>query len=134
MKGDDESQSFPKSLRLLRRAEYRRVYDEGRRRSASVCTIFYRANGLARTRLGITTTKALGNAVTRNRIRRRLREVFRLHRAAIPAGWDVVLNPRPSAATMPFLKLERELLQLFPRAQASPPMEPSSGADAQRPA
>lgn len=134
MKGDDESQSFPKSLRLLRRAEYRKVYDEGRRRSAPICTIFYRANGLTRTRLGITTTKALGSAVTRNRIRRRLREVFRLHRTAIPAGWDVVLNPRSSVATIPFLQLEKELLHLFPRAHAPSRIEPPSGAQTQRPA
>ena len=118
MKGDEPSRSFPKSLRLLRRPEYRRVYEEGRRGSVRVCTIFYRSNGLARTRLGITTPKALGNAVKRNRIRRRLREVFRLNQAAIPAGWDVVLNPRPSVADVPFPALVKEILRLFPR---SPP-------------
>src|SRR5579883_3030510 len=99
MKGVGPSQSFPKTLRLLRRPEFRRVYEEGRRGSARVCTIFYRSNGLPRTRLGITTPRALGKAVVRNRIRRRLREVFRLNQAAIPPGWDIVLNPAPLLQT-----------------------------------
>lgn len=116
MKEGELSQSFPKSLRLLRRPEFRRVYEEGRRGSARICTIFYLSNGLPRTRLGITTPRALGGAVVRNRIRRRLREVFRLNQSAIPPGWDVVLNPRPAAASVPFQILTKEILRLFPAA------------------
>jgi ribonuclease P protein component len=119
MKGVGPSQSFPKTLRLLRRPEFRRVYEEGRRGSARVCTIFYRSNGLPRTRLGITTPRALGKAVVRNRIRRRLREVFRLNQAAIPPGWDIVLNPRPAVADLPFQVLVREILRLFPKEPPS---------------
>ncbi|MGH9449493.1 MAG: ribonuclease P protein component [Terriglobia bacterium] len=127
MKGDEPSRSFPKSLRLLRRPEYRRVYEEGRRGSARACTIFYRSNGLSQTRLGITAPKALGNAVRRNRIRRRLREVFRLNRAAIPPGWDIVLNPRASVANIPFPALVKEILRLFPRHPAAAlPLDPAS--------
>ncbi len=113
-------QAFPKTLRLLRRAEFRRVYEEGQRRSAPLCTIFFKFNGLAETRLGITTTKSLGNAVVRNRVRRRLREIFRRHRSDIPRGWDVVLNPRPSIIEAPFETLARELLRIFPK-QSPPP-------------
>jgi ribonuclease P protein component len=119
MKGVRPSQSFPKTLRLLRRPEFRRVYEEGRRGSARVCTIFYRSNGLPRTRLGITTPKALGKAVVRNRIRRRLREVFRLNQSAIPPGWDIVLNPHPTVAELPFPVLAREILRLFPKEAPS---------------
>jgi ribonuclease P protein component len=108
--------SFPKSLRLLKRAEFRRVYEEGRRESARICTIFFRSNGLPQTRLGITTPSALGGAVSRNRMRRRLREVFRLNQAQIPAGWDIVLNPRPAVAKVRFEALAREMLRLFPAA------------------
>jgi ribonuclease P protein component len=114
MKEGGSSQSFPKTLRLLRRPEFRRVYEEGRRGNARVCTIFYRSNGLPRTRVGITTPKALGKAVVRNRIRRRLREVFRLNQAAIAPGWDIVFNPRPAVAEIPFPDLVREILRLLP--------------------
>lgn len=99
---------------MLRRSEFRRVYDEGRRRSAALCTIFVRPNGLPQSRLGVTTPARLGNAVLRNRLRRRLREVFRRHRAQLPGGWDIVVNPRESLATVPFRSLEGELLRLFP--------------------
>ncbi|HUY15098.1 MAG TPA: ribonuclease P protein component [Terriglobia bacterium] len=121
MKGDGRPYSFPKGLRLLKRPEFRRVYEEGRRESTRICTIFTRSNGLSKTRLGITTPSALGGAVVRNRIKRRLREVFRLNQARIPAGWDMVLNPRPKIATMPFESLTREMLRLFP---AAPPKAP----------
>ena len=107
------SQAFPKTFRLLRRSDYRRVYDEGQRRSASLCTVFIRPNGLAHSRLGITVPARLGNAVLRNRLKRRVREVFRLHRTDLPAGWDFLVNPRPAAGTISFAALEKELQRLF---------------------
>jgi ribonuclease P protein component len=110
------SQAFPKTFRLLRRSDYRRVYDEGQRRSASLCTVFIRPNGLGHSRLGITVPARLGNAVLRNRLKRRIREAFRLHRADLPAGWDFLVNPRPAVATVSFETLEKELLRLFCQA------------------
>ena len=50
----------------------------------------------------------------RNRLKRRLREVFRLHRARLPGGWDILVNPREAAAKVLFQTLEREVLRLFP--------------------
>ena len=122
-----DSAAFPKQYRLLRRLEFQRVYNEGQRRSASLCTVFYRPNGLAQTRLGITVPRRLGTAVLRNRIKRRIREVFRLHRRELPGGWDIVLNPRPAAATVAYPALERELLRLFPAgpSEASSAEEPT---------
>jgi ribonuclease P protein component len=115
--------SFPKHLRLLRRGEFRRVYDEGRRRSAPLCTVFYRSNGLSETRVGLTVPVAVGNAVIRNRVKRRVREAFRLNRAAIPGGWDIVVNPRREVAKVPFPVLVRQLMHLFPAAP--PPSAPA---------
>ena len=115
-----DSAAFPKQYRLLRRLDFQRVYKQGQRRSASLCTVFYRPNGLAETRLGITVPRRLGTAVLRNRIKRRIREVFRLHRRELPGGWDIVLNPRPAVARVAYPALERELLRLFPN---QPPEE-----------
>ncbi len=126
MKGSQPSQSFPKSLRLLRRPDFRKVYEEGRRRSVRICTIFFRSNGLAITRLGITTPAGVGGSVIRNRIRRRLREVYRLNQAQIPPGWDVVVNPRPAVATMPMAALTREFIRLFPTEPAVTSSEAAS--------
>ena len=108
-------QAFPKEYRLLRRSEFRQVYEAGQRRSAPLGVVFFRPNGLSMTRLGITAPTKLGGAVLRNRVKRRVREVFRLNRLTIPAGWDIVLNPREAMATVEFSKLEHELLRLFPR-------------------
>jgi len=108
------SQGFPKSFRLLRRGEFRRVYEQGRRRSASLCTVFVRPNGLPQSRFGVTASARVGKAVVRNRLKRRLREVFRRHRANLPGGWDVVVNPRETVAKVSFRTLEGEVLRLFP--------------------
>lgn len=121
------SQAFPKSYRLLRRSEYRRVYDEGQRRSAALCIVFFLPNGLPHPRLGITTPARLGKAVLRNRVRRRLREVFRLNRPTLPGGWDILVNPRPAVAEVPFRILERELLRLLPTRPPDAPFEQGPG-------
>jgi ribonuclease P protein component len=120
----EASHSFPKHLRLLRRIEFRRVYEEGRRRRAPLCTVFCRANGLPYSRLGITVPRALGKSVLRNRVKRRLREVFRLNRATLPGGWDIVLNPSERVAAVPFPRLEEEILRLLPHLPPSDQVHP----------
>ncbi|MHB8484731.1 MAG: ribonuclease P protein component [Candidatus Acidiferrales bacterium] len=107
--------NLPREWRLVRRSEFEAVYREGRRRSSATFLIFLRANGLQRDRFGMSVKKALGNAVMRNRIRRRVREILRLHRKEILPGWDVVIHPSRSVATLEFTKLEAELLALLPR-------------------
>jgi ribonuclease P protein component len=114
---DATTLGLPRECRVVHRAEYDAVYREGRRRSSREFTIFVRPNGLDLSRFGWSIKKALGNAVRRNRIRRRLREILRLHRQEIAQGWDIVIHPRSSAATTDFSALTRELLQLIPRAR-----------------
>jgi ribonuclease P protein component len=104
---------LPREARLVRRAEYDAVYREGRRRSSREFTIFVRPNGLEVSRFGWSIKKALGNAVRRNRIRRRLREIFRLHRREIATGWDIVVHPRATVATTGFPALTQEMLKLL---------------------
>ncbi|HKV05259.1 MAG TPA: ribonuclease P protein component [Candidatus Acidoferrales bacterium] len=105
---------FPRACRLVRRAEYDAVYRDGRRRTGREFTVFLRPNGLGLSRFGWSIKKALGSAVRRNRIRRRLREILRLHRREIAPGWDIVIHPRSSAATADFSALAAELLKLLP--------------------
>ena len=72
------------------------------------------AAGAARaSRFGISVKKALGGAVVRNRIRRRIREILRRNRTEIPTGWDIVIHPRRSVAQAPFAPLEAELVRLL---------------------
>jgi ribonuclease P protein component len=106
---------FPRASRLIRRAEYDVVYREGRRRSSREFAVFLRPNGLELSRFGWSIKKALGSAVKRNRMRRRIREIIRLHRQEIAPGWDIVIHPRSTVATAKFSSLAEELLKLLPR-------------------
>lgn len=121
---------FPKSARLLRTADYRKVYAEGRRRNLGLLVAFARANGERTSRIGITVSRALGGAVERNRLKRRLREVVRRHRAELGPGWDIVLQPRAAAKTAAFAELEEAIRSFFlvpQRGTSSNPPAESSG-------
>jgi ribonuclease P protein component len=109
---------FPRECRIVRRSEYDLVYREARRRSSRQFTLFVRPNGLPISRFGWSIKKALGNAVVRNRIRRRLREIVRMHRHEMGAGWDVVIHPRATVAKAEFAALVEELVKLVPRDKA----------------
>ena len=117
-------------MRLLHRVEYEAVYGAGQRRSSPQFTVFFRSqrafpanrtndealgikNAASVTRFGISVKKALGGAVVRNRIRRRIREILRRSKTEIPAGWDMVIHPKRSVAEAPFAPLQAELLRLL---------------------
>jgi len=130
-------QDFPRAMRLLKRVEYESVYGAGQRRSSPQFSVFFRAQAAlpneaiggetpregfssARTpaagrasRFGISIKKALGGAVVRNRIRRRIREILRRNRTEIPTGWDIVIHPRSTVAQAKFAPLEAELVRLL---------------------
>ena len=74
------------------------------------------ANGLARSRVGLTTPRRIGSAVERNRVRRQLREILRLAWDAVPQGIDIVVNPRRSACYRDYQELRKELLMLLDTA------------------
>jgi ribonuclease P protein component len=114
---DAQRLALPRASRLLRRSEYDAVYSQGRRRTSREFTVFLRPNDLQISRFGWSIKKVLGNAVRRNRIRRRLREILRLHRGEIAVGWDIVIHPRSSASTAPFVALTDELLRILPRGE-----------------
>ena len=107
---------FPREARLVRRGEFDVVYRAGKRRSSSHFTVFFRANQLPCSRFGFSIKKALGGAVVRNRIRRRVREIVRCHRQEIPSGWDIVIHPKNSVSTAEFAALTVDLLRLLPSA------------------
>jgi len=108
-----ERLTFPREARLVKRGEFDAVYRTGKRRSSSHFTVFFRANELLRSRFGVSIKKALGGAVVRNRIRRRLREIVRCHRGEIPVGWDIVIHPKSAVAKAPFAVLTMDLLRLL---------------------
>ena len=96
------------------RPDYQRCYRSGRRRGGPLATLHYLANDFQHPRIGITASRKVGGAVVRNRLKRRIREVYRRWpgRAAIP-GLDLVVHLKPAAREASFATLRGEMLRLF---------------------
>jgi len=111
--------SFPRTVRLLRHSDFERVYKQGRRHFLPSMTVFYleRQQELpgakASLRVGFTVGRALGGAVQRNRMKRRLREAVRLTMPASAPQADVVINPKKVMLTAPFDGVLNEVNQAF---------------------
>ena len=109
--------TFPKSRRLTQSAEFAQVKKNGRvYRGRSVLLSILRANGATRFRAGFITSRALGSAVARNRVRRRLREIVRKHQREIVDGTWFVTIARANAVGATYQELEVEWLRLAKRA------------------
>jgi ribonuclease P protein component len=67
--------------------------------------------------LGLTVPRGIGGSVVRNRIKRRLREAFRLHRGELDPVWDIVLNPRRAALDAPFADLEQGIRRVIQKCK-----------------
>lgn len=78
--------------------------------------LYARRNRLAFNRVGITVSKKLGHAVVRNRVRRRLREVYRLHEERFRPGWDIVVVARSRCVDAEFSSLTKSYLSLAKKA------------------
>jgi ribonuclease P protein component len=113
--------TWDRASRLVRKSDFEAVYHCGRepatggggRLKSPQFVVFYRANRGERSRFGISVKRALGGAVVRNRIRRRIREILRRNLLEIPSGWDFVMHPRSSVASRNFAALEAELVKLL---------------------
>jgi ribonuclease P protein component len=105
--------AFPREARLVHRGDFDRVYQAGKRLSSSHFTVFVRRNDLVLSRFGFSIKKALGGAVVRNRMRRRLREMVRCHQQEIPVGWDIVIHPKNSVSKVEFAALTGDLMRLL---------------------
>lgn len=91
----ERKHAFPKSHRLRTREEFAAVYEAKVRESRGPLMIYARPNGLGHPRMGLSTSRKVGNAVRRNRIRRLLREAFRHLQHDLPAGYDLLVVVRP---------------------------------------
>jgi len=105
---------LPRSARLRRSADYRRIYKEGSRFAGPLFAAFYqRSDPDQPARVGYTTTRPMGKAVIRNRIKRRLREAVRLRLPELAPGWDIIFHPRRAVLDAEFPRLSSEVGRLF---------------------
>jgi ribonuclease P protein component len=114
--------TLPRSRRLTTQHHFRAVYQRGRRAAGQWLTVV----ALRRTptssdpgtavRLGVSVSKDHGGAVRRNKLKRLLREAFRLERQSLPSDLDLVLIPRQRDEDFPLAALRSEVVQLVQRA------------------
>ena len=102
---------FSKALKLNH--VFRRLYQKGNSCGNRYLVLYARPNGSRENRVGLTVSAKLGHAVCRNRIRRRLREIYRLHEAEFLPGYDLVIVARSAAVDAPYRKLENAFLSLM---------------------
>lgn len=89
---------------------FRRLYYRGANAGNRYLVAYVRRNRLGQNRLGLTVSTKLGHAVVRNRVRRRLREIYRLNESRLIQGYDIVLVARSAATAADFSQLTRAFL------------------------
>ena len=111
-------QGFPKAARIRRRREFLSLGRTGeKRRTGNLVFLLRRASG--QPRLGITVSRKVGDAVTRNRLKRRIREVFRRHPKRSDLGCDLIVIAKESAGTIPMAAVQGEMGAVFEPSVAS---------------
>ncbi|HEV2014432.1 MAG TPA: ribonuclease P protein component [Candidatus Dormibacteraeota bacterium] len=99
--------------RLLRSADFDRTLRSGRRAASDYFALFVSDNEVGRPRVGLAVSRKLGNAVARNRIKRRLRELVRPLLTQTEGGRDVVIVARARAVDAKFARLRQEIEMLW---------------------
>ena len=110
-----------KTVPLKENHLFRRAYNRGKTAADSRLALYVRRNGRKTSRLGLTVSTKLGCAVVRNRVRRRLREIYRLNEGSLSAGFDVVVVARTRVIYGRFAELERSFCQLMKKLGLIPP-------------
>jgi len=109
---DQSKLRFPTSFRVRSRFDFLRIQRCGRKVKGRCFILLTLENDLPFSRFGITVSKKNGNAVKRNRIKRKIREIQRLNRNEIVSGRDIVVIARKQAAEASFGEMESEYLRL----------------------
>lgn len=122
--GADAQRSHPAETlapaeHVRRRADFERIYKQGLKLGSRFMTVFLLRTELPVSRLGIAATRKIGDAVVRNRAKRRSRELFRRHKPH--PGLDVVLVPKREFLTAEFTSLERDYTALVSDRQHRAP-------------
>ncbi len=108
---------FGPRARLKDGRDFRRVYENGRKTVGSALILWHRGGDpVAEPRLGLSVSSKVGNAVRRNRLKRLLREAFRLHRHELAAGLELVAYPRAGCPWKRHADAESDLLELCRKA------------------
>ena len=95
---------------LKKNSDFRRLYAKGKSAVNPYMVLYCRRNSLGVNRLGYTVSTKLGHAVVRNRVRRRLREIYRLNSPAMKTGYDIVVVARSRCVNARYAKMDAAFL------------------------
>jgi len=110
------NQTLPKSERLQRGYQFRRVYEQGRKVTGQFVVLYsLEGQGVSRA-FGVVTSRKVGGAVVRNRARRLLRETYRLHKQELKTNWQIVMIARNAINGRRLSEVEADVLKLFAAA------------------
>jgi len=98
---------------LTKNYEFKRLYNKGKSAATKHVVVYCMKNGKPENRIGITVSTKLGGAVQRNRVRRRLKEIYRLNEAALKTGYNIVVIARLASRSAGWGELESSVLHLF---------------------
>ncbi|WP_437224440.1 ribonuclease P protein component [Planctomicrobium sp. SH661] len=113
--GNDPSLTFPRTRRIRSGLDFERIYGLKQKSADSRLVIFAARNSLGLTRIGLSVSRKHGNSVVRHRLRRMLREAYRLAQHQIAEGLDLILIPGREAAASTQPELQRSMVQLARR-------------------
>ena len=105
------------SDKLKKKWEFNRVYDNKQKYWNNIFTLYIAPNQMDKTRLGLTVSKKVGKSVNRNRVKRLIRESFRLSQEKILPGYDIIVVAKPAACGLKCQPTQRALCQLLRRAR-----------------
>ena len=109
------------TVALKQNHEFRRLYSKGRNAASPYFAVYCRRTGRPYSRLGLTTGVKLGNAVKRNRVRRRMRELYRTNESKLRPGYDIVMVARTRAIFARYSDLESSFLRLMKKLELTLP-------------
>ena len=102
-----------RALRLRKNSDFQRLYRRGEAYYNRQFKVLCRKNGRKTNRYGFSISKKIGKATTRNRLKRRLREIVRHHETEFPQGYDFAFVPRNGISELSYGDLEKSVLHLF---------------------
>src|SRR5690554_2489728 len=102
-----------KKYRLRKNIEFKKVYSGGKNYWNRNLTLFVKKNKLEETRFGITVTKKISNAVVRNKIRRRIKEIYRENFYKIKSGYDLIFIPKKNVIDISYKELESAMIHIL---------------------
>lgn len=102
-----------KKFRIRKNMEFKNIYKVGKNYWNRNLVLYVRKNGLNETRVGYTITKKIGNAVTRNKMRRRMKEIYRLNFHNIKEGYDLIFIAKRSIVNISYDELESSMIHIM---------------------